>query len=242
MKIIYAGALSTLLVVFLGVAMIAPIFIPNTRSKASLNVALLFVVGQDSTSSWCNPLSSFLSKENVRATVFFTGKFALTYPEYVAGFGSGVDVGSQTFSYANLTAISDYLIQLKEVKDGKTAVDRAGNLDSKLFMAPYGATDENIYSLLSSSNILADFSYSDHYNEYYNGQFIRMEIPVYEFSKYTSSHFLGLTNSDGSIILLIDTSTQFKEITDLVQSLKSANCRFVNASDLVGIELTVRKG
>jgi peptidoglycan/xylan/chitin deacetylase (PgdA/CDA1 family) len=241
-KIIYAGALSTSLVILLGVAMIAPIFIPNTRSKDSLNIALHFVVGQDSTPTWCNQLSSYLNKENMRATVFLSGKFALIYPEYIAGFGKGIDIGSQTFSYANLTAIEDYSIQVKEVKDGKTAVDKAGNLDSKLFRAPYGATDENIYSLLSKSNILADFSYPDHYNEYYNGQFIRMNIPVYEFPKSPASYLMELTKSKEPIIVFIDSSTSFEEITDLVQSLKSTNCRFVNASDLVGFELTVRKG
>ena len=127
------------------------------------------IVSEDTPSDWLASILAVFRKYNVPATVFVTGKFASSHPEWIGDLADNIDVGSQTYSYVSLTSITDYLLQLDEVKKGKNAVDFAGNLDSRLFMAPFGDTDDNIYSLLNRSDISADFSYADHYNKFYNG-------------------------------------------------------------------------
>ena len=242
MKLVHASVISTSIVIFLGIAMIAPTFTRNFSCGQPLKVALFFFVNDIDSDEWCGELASILRKEGVKATVFFTGKFALLHPDRVADFDGGVDVGSQTFDYVNLTSIQDYSIQLQEVSDGKAAVDSAGKLESRLFSAPYGSTDENIYSLLNRSNIIADFSYPDHYNKFYDGQFIRMEIPVYDGSKHSPSFFLNLPRDDGPLTIFFDDSSPIEKIKELISSLKSSNCWLYNASELTGMALTVREG
>ena len=82
----------------------------------------------------------------------FLGKLAESYPKCVTLFSSndGIDIGSSTYNYINLTSTQDYLLTLEEVKEGKRAVDSIGRLDSKLFKAPSGSTNQNIYSLLTT--------------------------------------------------------------------------------------------
>lgn len=242
MKLVYAGAIVTSLVVFLGVAMIAPTFTRTISRAEPLKVLLFFSVENDSDEEWAGELSSVLSKEDVKATVFFTGKFAQLHPNSIARFDSNIDIGSQTFNYVNLTSISDYTIKLQEVRDGKTAVDEVGNLDSRLFRAPFESTDEDIYSLLNRSGIIADFSYCDHYNKFYDGQFIRMEIPIYDGSKYSLSYFLSLPRGNRPFIIFFDDDVPIQKVNDLISSLKSTNCWFYNASELAGMALTVREG
>lgn len=58
-----------------------------------------------------------------------------------------IDIGSQTCSYSNLTSICDYGTALKEIPKDKQAVYASGNLNSRLFKAPYRDNDGNIYSL-----------------------------------------------------------------------------------------------
>jgi peptidoglycan/xylan/chitin deacetylase (PgdA/CDA1 family) len=243
MRLSTAGLIATVFVILVGVVMVVPIFFSDARANDRLQVVLIFEIGDPATADWCQSISKLLSRENVRATVFFSGEFAHIYPESVSGFSKGVDIGSQTLTYANLTTIDDYSIQLKEVIEGKAAVDKAGNLDSKLFRAPYGSTDENIYSLLNRANILTDFSYSDHYNKYSNGQFIRMEIPIYDLLKTESSYIKKLIkqNDVDKILVLINDTNSIEKITDLVLSLKSGNFQLINASDLAQLELTIRK-
>ena len=113
-----------------------------------------------------------------------------------------IDIGSQTYTYANLTSIPDYTKQLSEVKSGKSAIDYVGKVDSKLFRAPYGSTDGNIYSLLSRSGILADFSYSNQYNKYENGQFIKYDAITYNPLSNQSNISNTLSSSNGKNVLI----------------------------------------
>ena len=243
MRIGHAGFVATVLVLAVGIGMILPVFFSDARNSARLEVALIFEVGNPSDKLWCQGVSNTLTREGIRATVFFSGEFAYTHPECVQCFSEGVDIGSQTLSYSNLTSITDYTVQLGEVVDGKAKVDEAGELDSKLFRAPYGSTDENIYSLLSRAGILADFSYTDHYNIFYEGQFIRIDASIYELSQthaydlVTSAKELGVQR----ILVIIDETSLSEEYTQLIQTLRSEGYNFINVTDLAEFEVTTRR-
>jgi len=241
MKLVYAATMSTGLILVLGIAMVAPVYIriPD-RPREQLTVMLLFsVVDSENAGAWCSNLSSFLEDKNLMATVFITGKVAEQHPECVRSFPTYVDIGSQTYSYVNLTSISDYLAQLEEVRRGKEAVDKAGNLDSRLFRAPYGATDENIYSLLNRSGIFADFSYENQYNKYHGGQFMKFNLTTYKGAEHSPEFFLSLSQTGETIAIIFDDSTPINDIRSLVAILLG-KVRFANASEVTGLELTIR--
>jgi peptidoglycan/xylan/chitin deacetylase (PgdA/CDA1 family) len=240
MKIIQVGAISTGTVILLGLALVIPAFL---QPPQQLLVLLSFsVLDQENTQQWCKELSSILSKQNVKAVVFVAGSTAEQYSECVSDFSNNVDIGSQTYDYVELTSISDYQVQLDQVKRGKIAVDRAGNLDSKLFKAPFGSTDENIYSLLNSSGILADFSYQNQYNKYYEDQFIKFDLVSYEGLEESTDYYQNLKPEGGPVVINFDNQTPVEKIDQFVSKLKSSHIRFVSASELTGIDLTVKEG
>jgi len=242
MKLIYAATISTGLILVLGLAMVLPIYThsPN-RPREQLRVMLFFsVTDPQNAAAWCSNLSAFLTEKNIKATVFISGLIADLYPESVRVFPAFVDIGSQTYSYVNLTSIPDYLTQLEEVRKGKEAVDGAGNLDSRLFRAPYGSTDENIYSLLNRSGIVADFSYNEQYNKYYNGQFIKFNLKTYNGTEHSAEFFLSIKQTDEPVAIMFDDSTSINEIKSLVTDLLG-KVRFANASEVTGLDLTIRE-
>jgi len=243
MKLVHVAAVSTAVVIALGLAMVAPIFIRDRQYEPPRKVLLFFrVTGNEGAFEWCSQLSDVLQENNVSGTVFMAGNVADVHPQCVAVFGDGIDIGSMTYSYVNLTEIRDYSIQLEEVGKGKQAVDNAGRLDSRLFRAPFGSVDDNIYSLLNRSGIIADFSYDSHYNKYWQGQFIRFDLTVYDGFSYTKEFFLNLPNTDEPVGIMFDNSVPIKSIRELVLALKSGNVRFINASELTGLPLTIRQG
>ncbi|MFH0897815.1 MAG: polysaccharide deacetylase family protein [Candidatus Bathyarchaeota archaeon] len=238
MKIIFIGAISTAMILVIGFALVIPFYFQFDVS--SQNVMLVFsVIDSETAQDWFNNLTTVLRVSGVPATIFITGDFANSHPGCLDGLADSIDVGSQTYSYMNLTDVSDYLVQLQEVKRGKEAVDAAGKLDSRLFKAPFGNTDNNIYSLLNRSGIIADFSYADHYNKFYNGQFIRIGIDSYDGSSYSADFFLHLKASE-PIMINFNTSTSVKKINELINALKASKTRFATASEVTGLPLTVR--
>jgi peptidoglycan/xylan/chitin deacetylase (PgdA/CDA1 family) len=157
-----------------------------------------------------------------------------------------LDIGSQTFNFRNLTSISDYQEALREVEQGKRAVDLAGGVDSRLFKAPYGSTDDNIFSYLSRSGILVDFSYDDHYNKYQDGLFVRFESKSYHGIDHQPEFFYNLDSIKAPVIIEFDSNTDVDIIDDFISELRAAkgygyDIGFVNASDLSRLELTIRK-
>lgn len=239
MKIVQVSAISTAIVILLGIVMVLPPYIQ--ANKSPLVVLLSFSVIDDrNTPQWCHSLSSILKNNNVKATIFVTGKVAERYPDCVSVFSS-MDVGSQTYSYTNLSSINEYSTQLDEIKNGKIAVDNAGNIDSKVFRAPYGFTDENIYSLLNRSGILADFSYNNQYNKYYNGEFIKFDLTAYNGTSHSTDFFRALP-VDKPIMINFDNTVSVEKIQDFITNLKSRQILFVDASELTGINLNIHKG
>lgn len=241
MRLIWAAAISTALTILVGVLLVVPIFTRLNIRESRQRVLLCFsVLDSSDVSEWCLNLSSILEKYNVKAAIFFVGKVAEQHPECVLAFNKNVDIGSQTYSYTDLTSIPDYALQLEEVKKGKKAVDDAGNLYSRLFRAPYGSTDENIYSLLSRSDIIADFSYKQQYNVYENGKFIKFEASVYNGSDYSADYFLKLPKKAQPIIIFFENSLSIVKIEEFVSELKVGDIEFINASELVGFDVTLR--
>ena len=243
MKLVHLGAISTGIVIVLGIAMVVPAFTRAPQYSPPLVAMLSFSIVDDSNAAnWCNDLSSILNKYGIKATVFVTGKVADQHPECVKVFSNNIDIGSQTYTYVDLKTISDSTAQLEEVRNGKQAVDYAGKLYSRVFKAPHGSTDDNIYSLLSRSDIVADFSYNQQYNKYYNGQFIKFDLAAYDGSRYSADFFRALPVAEVPTVINFDNSTPIEQIDHFISQLKSSNIRFVNASEITGIDLTIREG
>ena len=183
MRLILGAVIATSLITFLGVLVISSVFF---STEIPTPVMLSFnIYDQPNLENWCQELSNYFHSKNIRGTIFISGDLAKKYPSCITSFPNNFDVGSQTFSYAQLPQISDYSIQLEEVQKGKEAVNEVGNLDSKLFKAPYGATDDNTYSLLSKNGILADFSLQNQYNKYHDNQFLKFDLLTYDSQNYS---------------------------------------------------------
>ena len=244
MKLGHLGAIVTTMVITIGVVMaVGPAYMHTVNHYSSPPVMLSFsVVSSLNVPGWCNDLASVLSEHKVKATVFVTGQVAEEHPECVTRFASqGIDVGSQTYRYVDLTSVSDYSYALEEVRQGKMAVDQAGKIDSRLFRAPYGATDQNIYSLLSSSNITADFSYDNQYNKFENGQFIRYDLVTCDCGNLSPDAVTRLLDADHPIMVEFGNSVPVSNIEGFIVALKSDDrVKFVSASELAGRNLTVK--
>jgi peptidoglycan/xylan/chitin deacetylase (PgdA/CDA1 family) len=241
MRMAALGALATGITICVGVVIaIGPSLVHTIEHNHPPPVMLSFsVTDSRNVPQWCEDLSSILAKHKVKATVFVTGKIAEEQPGCVGAFAAvpGVDIGSQTYSYARLPSI-DYLEAQEEVRQGKLAVDRAGNIDSKLFRAPYGATDQNIYSLLSDADIEADFSYVSQYNKYEGGQFVRYDLVSCDCG--SAEEVRSKLNLRSPVMIEMDNSSPAGEIEGVITGLKGAGMHLTNASELTGLDLTVR--
>ncbi len=202
---------------------------------------LTFIVLETSDATeWCHNLSTMLKEKNLPATIFILGKVAEQNPLYASFFSSKVDFGSQTYNKIDLASINDYSVKLQEVKEGKAAVDKAGNFDVKIFRASNGIPDYDIFSLLSRNGILADFSYLDHFNVYENDQFVRYEAQVYEWKNYSPDFFLNKAKTTQPIIINFDSNHAVSRIGYFLSELQKGDFEFVNASQLTGLTLTSR--
>ena len=245
MRIKYVGIIVIAVLILIGVVILLPIYFqqqPRPTVMLSFNI-----INNENIPKWCNDLASILQKHSIKATVFITGELAESYPNCVTIFSSKntVYIGSSTYNYSDLAPVSDYSKALEEIKGGKITVDNIGELDSKVFRAPYGSTDENIYSLLTNSGILADFSYTNQYNKYENGQFIKYDMIAYDGSNSSSLTELSksLLSPKKPVMVNFDNSVPVSQIDSFIAGIKSkiSNVDFTNASELTNILLTVRK-
>ena len=238
MKIAHVGMISTTIVIVLGVLIVIPPYLPQQKPLVTL---LFFNINETKNlPQWCYDLSDILRQQKVQATVFVTGQIAEKYPTCVSKLAQGNDIGSSTFDYLNLSG-QDYSVQLEEVKSGKIAVDSAGRIDSKLFKAPYGVTDGNIYSVLNRSGIVADFSYDGQYNKFYNDKFMKFDSVSYDGTQYSSDFFKNLPDN-APVMINFDNATPVQNIDEFILHLKSRHILFLNASQLIGSNLTEHKG
>lgn len=253
MKLVHLGIISTGTIIVLGMAMVAPAFTQREHDHSIPSVMLFFgVTGPNGASDWCRELSSVLDRHQVRASVFVSGRTAEASPECITSFSSDIDIGSQTYSYIDLTSISDYGEASAEVERGKKVVDDIGALNSRLFKAPYGKTDDNIYSLLGRANVVADFSYVNHYNKYENNQFIRYDLKVLN-GKAEGLKLFSVVASDDDVVrpynpvpiaISFDNTVEAKDIDSFISEMKSEyrdGIQFVNISDVIGQDVTGRR-
>lgn len=240
MKLVHVSGIATGVVLVLGVLMILPPFVSSNETPSKIFL-LSFSLNDNVSPEWCENLSSVINKHNVKAVVYLAGKTAEKVPACVTTFSENVDIGSQTYSFTSLDSINDYSQQLQEVKEGKNSIDRIGNLDSKLFKAPKGSTDENIYSILKRSGILADFSYDSQYNKYYQDQFIKFDLQTFDGTEKTIQ-FLNDKEFSSPVVIRFDNDTPIEEIDKIISELQSHQTLFTNPSEVTGLDLTVRNG
>jgi peptidoglycan/xylan/chitin deacetylase (PgdA/CDA1 family) len=234
--------ITTALVIVAGFAMISPLFIRADETVPKQKVLLTFSVAETADAvAWCQNLASLLDDYNIGAAVFIPGRLAEQHPEAIWDFDNNVDIGSQTYSNADLTKISDYSIKLQEVEEGKMAVDEAAGLDTKMFRAPFFKTDQDIYSILSRSGILADFSYENQYHIYVNGKFLTFDVKMYKGSDYSPEFFSTLPTTSEPFIIDFDNSYSIFSLQNFFSGLNMEHFEFVNASQFVGFTLTNRK-
>jgi peptidoglycan/xylan/chitin deacetylase (PgdA/CDA1 family) len=236
-----AATIATALVIVVGFAMISPLFFHPVVPEAKQKIMLSFSVTKPNNSvEWCKNLSTILNNYHIGATVFITGKIAEENPATVLVFSNKVDIGSRTYNNVNLNKISDYSFKFQEITQGKIAIDKAGNLNSKVFLAPDQATDQDIYSLLNRANITADFSYNDQYNLYQNNQFIKLDAKTYDAQTHPPEFFLEQSSTDQPIIIAFNDTYTTDNIVAFLDMLITGHFEFVNASELTGAILTVR--
>lgn len=240
MRLLISATFSTTLVLVAGFLIIFPLFTqspPDNRQQIMLSFS---VTESEGSVNWCEKLSIILKSHDLSATVFFVGKVAEEHPECVSFFNDKVDIGSQTFTNINLSAISDYSIQLEEITRGKLAVDAAGKLYSRIFKAPNGTVDDNIYSLLSRSDILADFSYNNQYNLFIDGQFLKFDATVYDAKTVSPAFILTLEKTTKPLIIHFNSDRSLEMISNFISSLSGESFVFVNASEITNRNLTFR--
>jgi hypothetical protein len=250
------GAILTGVIIVVGAALVVPQYYrsyyekyykSNNEESATDSIhKLILAFNIDSESNmpkWCNDLFYTMRKHDLKGAIFLPGYIAEKYPKCVnlfSSYSNNIDVGSQTYSYVNITSIPDYTVQLNEVRNGKTAVDNAGRINSSLFKAPYGSTDENIYSLLEESGILADFSYTGQYNKYEDGEFIKYDLIAFNGSISQSEILNGIKSKP--VLINFDNLTPVSQIDSFISQLKNANrnIQFMSPSELTGIELNTK--
>lgn len=220
--------------------MVIPIFFRNQNIPQNPRVMLSFEIKNNKNiTEWCTELSLLLNENNITATIFFPGKIVEQNPTILTIFEKGIDIGSQTYNYVNITSL-DFTAQLNEIKKGKQIIDQKGNLNSQIFKAPYGETDENIYYLLTQNNITADFSYQTQFNLYENGQFIKYEAITSENTIASIKTSLNILENHQLLIIPFENTNLIQDITEIILELKKFDIQFVNASDLAGTDLTGR--
>ena len=238
MKLILGAIIATSLIIFLGTLVISPIFL---MAEKSTPVMLSFnIYDTPNLESWCQDLSYFLSSENISGTIFISGKLAEKYPICINSFPENFDVGSRTFSYVQLPQIPDYSIQLEEVQKGKETINKIGKIESKLFKAPFGDTDENIYSILSRNEIYADFSYQNQYNKFYENQFLKFDLLTYDSQQISVDLIQDIETSKIPIQIEFDTNNSLEEIKKTINEISTWKIEFVNASNITKMGLTLR--
>jgi peptidoglycan/xylan/chitin deacetylase (PgdA/CDA1 family) len=200
------------------------------------------IINNDNIPQWCNDLSSVLQKFKIKGTIFIAGKLAENYPDCISVFSANkdIDVGSSTYNYSNIASVP-YSKALEEVEKGKVAIYNVNKLDSSLFKAPYGSTDENIYSILTRSGITADFSYPNQYNKYENGMFIKYDLTSYNGSN--PSEEVKTDSSKGNPVAInFDNTIPINYIDGYISDIKSriADVHFTNPSEITNLALTNR--
>jgi len=107
-----------------------------TRLPAVGSVYLTFDDGPDER--WTPQILDLLAEQNVRATFFVVGRFALAYPELVRRIASqGHAIGNHTWSHRHPWAVSATVAR-QEVRAGTKAIADVTGLAPVFFRPPHG--------------------------------------------------------------------------------------------------------
>jgi len=226
------GAIITVFIIVIGVVLIYPALRLDSHVVQNQVLLTFNIVNSTNLPTWCNDLSKFLQDNSIHSTIFITGIMADTYPNCVASLGKNNEIGSMAYTYDTITNLN-YTGQLKQIQQGKAAVDKQSKLNSTVFRAPHGIVDDKIFSLLTHLHILGDFNYNDHYNIYTNGLSGKI------FYKYPSS--LGntsdskLSGRDPKIPMLVNfyNYDSVNKIKEFINSASKNPHQFVTASELI---------
>jgi hypothetical protein len=248
MNIKFLGVMVTAIVIVFGILLLLPAY-TQKQAKPSIMLSFNIVDQTNNLTEWCSGLDHLIRQNNIKATVFITGKLAVSNPECLKRIvaNENIDIGSSTYDYVDLTSISDYTKALEEVSDGKISVDTIGNITSKIFRAPFGKTDQNIYSFLSRSGITFDLSYNDKYNVFQNDLFVKYNLSTLDNLNITSeelnSEISILKQKREPILINYDNAAPLTSINNTISEIKASNneLMFVNPSDLIKENLTIRK-
>jgi peptidoglycan/xylan/chitin deacetylase (PgdA/CDA1 family) len=239
LKLKLSAGIATTLVIIVGLAIISPLFFVPNSGEPKQKVMLSFSVDDtNGVTDWCKNLSQVLNKYNYPAALFIVGKIAEANPQAVTCFSDKVTIGSQTYSNVDLTTIQDYSLKLLEVQKGKEAVDEASHIKTEIFKAPFDSIDDDIYSLLSRSGIIADFSYTHQFNVFENTQFIKVNATTYKAQNYLPDYFLSLAQTSMPLIIEFDSTWTISQIDAYLKNLGNGVFDFVNAQDLVQLVWT----
>ena len=235
------GAIITAFVIVIGVVLLYPALHLDKLNEKNMVLLTFNIINSTNMPTWCDDLSKFLHENNIHSTIFITGIMADTYPNCVVNFNKDNDIGSMSYSYDTITSIPSNTDRLNHIREGKSAVDKQGKLNSTIFRAPRGIVDENIYSMLTQSHILADFSYNDHYNVYTDGLSgkIFYRFPMTSLGNISDSKLSG---RDENVPLMVNfyNYDSVQKIQEFINSISKNPHRFVTASELTGMELTIR--
>lgn len=238
------GAIITALVIVLGIALLFPALKIDTRfapdKDANLILLTFNIINSSNMPDWCYDLSQYLKSNKIQSTVFMPGIIADSYPDCVSSFSNNTDIGSSGYRFDKITAIPGYLDELNQIKQGKKAIDRQGKINSTLFRAPYGAVDDNIYSLLARSQIVGDFSYDDHYNIYTDGASGKT---FYKYPMVTLNNIMDLSNMNDPktpVVINFYNGQTVEDIEQIINSTSKFPHKFRNPSELLRMDLTIR--
>ncbi|NTV01594.1 MAG: polysaccharide deacetylase family protein [Chlorobiaceae bacterium] len=110
----------------------------------------------------------------VPATYFFTGKFALAYPEIVDTLArAGNTIGSHSYAHPHLPKISQDSLA-SEIRMSKTLLESITKKKVVWFRAPYMEYDERVMKSLRAQGFLYDSSDSEHWE----AQSVLTELPI----------------------------------------------------------------
>ena len=238
-NLLAGGIIATVAFVAVGVVLVLPPYIQGLESSQQVPKILLSfsVTDDENMPQWCKGISELLNENQLKAAVFFSGKAAERYPDCVRSFNDYVEIGSSTYSYTKLSAERDYLDQLNDVSKGKAVVDSLSGTNSQLFKAPYGYSDDNIYSLLSRNNITLDFSANGSYNKFDGNYFIYNELKTFDLGPSSINEIQSHISNRASdrVQITADSSVPVEKITSIVNFIiRENNATFVNASEMAG--------
>lgn len=184
-------------------------------------VALTFDI--DSSGKDLDLILDILSKNNVKATFFVTGKWIESNRDGIIRIvSSGHDIGNHSYSHKNMDLLDEEEC-MKEILYVHNLVKDITNVEMKLFRPPYGDFNNTII------HTAKDLGYET----------IRWDIDSMDWKDYGIRDLINQTanNKDlrnGSIIVFkLGTKYTAEALDEVIESLKDKGYNLVGVNDLI---------